>query len=57
LRHNSTVEEVCNLMHERISRRFRYAQVWGASARHAGQRVGLNHVLWDNDTVTLITFL
>ena len=54
LRRNSTVEEVCNLMHARISRRFRYAQVWGASARHAGQRVGLTHVLLDNDTVTLV---
>jgi small GTP-binding protein len=54
LRRNSTIEEVCDLMHARISGRFRYAQVWGASARHAGQHVGLTHVLLDNDTVTLI---
>jgi ribosome-interacting GTPase 1 len=54
VRRNSTIDEICNLMHARFSRRFRYAQVWGASARHAGQRVGLNHVLLDNDTVTLV---
>ncbi|HYA33882.1 MAG TPA: GTP-binding protein [Candidatus Bathyarchaeia archaeon] len=55
LRHNSTIKEVCNLMHGRISSRLRYAQVWGESATHAGQHVGLNHVLTDNDIVTLIT--
>jgi small GTP-binding protein len=54
LRHNSTVEEVCNLMHKQISRKFRYAHVWGPSARHSGQRVGLDHRLLDKDTVTLV---
>jgi len=54
LRHNSTIEEVCNLMHRQISQKFRYAHVWGPSARHAGQRVGLDHQLLDKDTVTLV---
>jgi uncharacterized protein len=54
LRRNSTIEEVCNLMHKQFSRQFRYAHVWGPSARHAGQRVGLDHVLLDNDTVSLV---
>ncbi|MEI7826257.1 MAG: GTPase [Euryarchaeota archaeon] len=54
LRYNSTVEEVCNLMHKQISQKFRYAHVWGPSARHAGQRVGLDHQLLDKDTVTLV---
>jgi len=54
LRRNSTIEEVCNLMHKQFSRRFRYAHVWGPSARHAGQRVGLDHLLLDNDTVSLV---
>ena len=54
LRRNSTIEEVCNLVHADVSTRFRYAQVWGTSARHAGQHVGLTHVLLDNDTVTLV---
>ena len=54
LRHNSTIEEVCNLMHRQISQKFRYAHVWGPSARHAGQRVGLDHRLLDEDIVTLV---
>jgi len=54
LRHNSTIEEVCNLMHKQISRKFRYAHVWGPSARYSGQRVGLDHQLLDEDTVTLV---
>jgi small GTP-binding protein len=54
LRRNSTIEEVSNLMHENISNRFRYAHVWGPSAKHAGQRVGLDHLLSDNDIVTLV---
>ncbi len=54
LRRNSTVREVCHLVHKQASKRFRYAQVWGPSAKYAGQRVGLEHRLQDNDTVTLV---
>jgi small GTP-binding protein len=54
LRNNSTIGEVCRLTHKQVSKRFRYAQIWGPSAKYAGQRVGLDHHLQDNDTVTLI---
>jgi small GTP-binding protein len=54
LHQNSTIEEVCNLMHRQFSQQFRYAHVWGPSARHPGQRVGLDHVLLDSDAVTLV---
>ena len=54
LRRNSTIGEVCRLMHAQVSKRFRYAQVWGPSAKYAGQRVGLDHRLQDSDTVTLV---
>jgi hypothetical protein len=54
LRQSSTIEEVCNLMHGQFSERFRYAHIWGPSARHPGQRVGLDHILLDSDTVTLV---
>jgi hypothetical protein len=56
LRRNSTVGEVCHLIRKQAPRRFRYAQVWGPSAKYAGQRVGLDHRLQDNDTVTLVAF-
>jgi len=52
---NSTVEDVCNKLHRDFVKNFRYAQVWGKSAKHPGQRVGLNHVLEDGDILTIVT--
>jgi len=51
---NSTVEDVCNKLHRDFVKNFRYAQVWGKSAKHPGQRVGLNHVLEDGDILTIV---
>ncbi|WP_421077146.1 GTP-binding protein [Methanothermococcus sp. Ax23] len=50
----STVEDVCNKLHRDFVKNFRYAQVWGKSAKHPGQRVGLNHVLEDGDILTIV---
>ncbi len=54
LKKGSTIGEVCDDLHREFRRRFRYAQVWGESAKFAGQRVGLDHELADEDVVTLI---
>ncbi|MCX8173419.1 MAG: GTP-binding protein [Thermoplasmata archaeon] len=54
LRKGADVEDVCNAIHRDFKNRFRYACVWGKSARHPGQRVGLNHKLEDEDILTLI---
>lgn len=53
LRHGkSTVEDFCNAIHKEIAKQMKYAIVWGASAKHArGQKVGLDHVLEDEDVV------
>jgi ribosome-interacting GTPase 1 len=51
---NSTVEDVCNRLHRDFVKNFRYAQIWGKSAKHPGQRVGLNHVLEDEDILTIV---
>jgi len=51
-RGRSTVEDFCNSLHKEIAKQLRYAIVWGSSAKHSrGQRVGLDHVLEDEDVV------
>ncbi len=51
---NSMVADVCSTIHRDFVKKFRYAQVWGASAKHAGQHVGLSHTLSDEDVVTVV---
>ena len=51
----STVGMVCDAIHRDIRQKFRFANVWGRSATHPGQRVGLEHVLEDEDMLTLIS--
>ncbi|KAF5369778.1 hypothetical protein D9758_001154 [Tetrapyrgos nigripes] len=47
-----TVEDFCNAIHKEIAKQMKYAVVWGASAKHSrGQKVGLDHVLEDEDVV------
>ena len=54
VRNASTVEEVCNTIHRTLKDNFKYALVWGASARHVPQRVGLGHVVLDEDVVNVV---
>lgn len=53
-REGDTVEEICNKLHRRMRRAFRYGLVWGKSVKFGGQRVGLNHILLDEDVLTII---
>lgn len=50
----TTVGDVCDKLHRDFRKKFRYAQIWGNSAKHPGQRAGLDHVLIDQDLITLI---
>ena len=54
VRHNSTIEDVCDAVHRTLKESFKYALVWGASARHIPQRVGLSHVVSDEDVVSIV---
>jgi ribosome-interacting GTPase 1 len=54
VRHGSTIEDVCDHVHRTLKDTFKYALVWGASARHVPQRVGLGHVVSDEDVVSII---
>lgn len=53
-REGDTVEDVCNKLHRRLRREFRYGLVWGKSVKFGGQRVGLGHILRDEDVLTII---
>lgn len=55
IRSPATVEDVCNRLHRDFSDKFRYAKVWGESAKHNAQRVGLTHKLADGDVLSVVT--
>lgn len=50
-----TVRTVCEHLHRDFVDLFRYALVWGKSARFPGQSVGLDHTLLDGDVLSVIT--
>ncbi|PVI07612.1 P-loop containing nucleoside triphosphate hydrolase protein [Periconia macrospinosa] len=54
VRSGSTIEDVCDQVHRTLKETFKYALVWGASARHVPQRVGLAHVVADEDVVSIV---
>lgn len=54
VRNNSTIEDVCDQVHRTLKETFKYAMVWGASARHLPQRCGLSHVVADEDVVSIV---
>ncbi|KAF4632128.1 hypothetical protein G7Y89_g5999 [Cudoniella acicularis] len=55
VRNKSTIEDVCDQIHRSLKDTFKYALVWGASARHVPQRVGLGHVVQDEDVVSIVS--
>ncbi len=55
LREGDTVESACRTVHRDWVRKFRYALIWGPSARFPGQTVGIDHPLKDGDILTVIT--
>lgn len=54
LRKNATVEHVCHSIHRDLAANFKYAMVWGVSAKHCPQRVGLHHLVADGDVIQVI---
>lgn len=50
----TNIGQICDRLHRDFRRKFRYAQVWGTSAKHPGQRVGLDHRMQDEDILTII---
>jgi len=55
VRKGTTIAEICQRLHRDFTRKFRYSQVWGPSAKFPGQTVGLHHEVKDRDVVSIIT--
>ena len=49
----STIRDVCTKTHKDFVDKFKFARVWGKSAKHPGQRLMLKHVLKDKDVLEL----
>lgn len=52
-RDKSSITEFCNAIHRGILREFAHALVWGNSVKHNPQKVGREHVLVDEDVVSI----
>ena len=53
-RKGNTVADICNKLHRNMKKDFRFGLVWGKSVKFGGQRVGLKHVLIDEDVLTVV---
>jgi ribosome-interacting GTPase 1 len=49
-RQGTTIGEACTQIHRDLKSLFKSAKVWGPSAKHPGQKVGIDHILKDGDT-------
>jgi len=54
IRNGNSVLDVCNKLHRKLRKDFRYGLVWGKSVKFGGQRVGINNILIDEDVLTII---
>lgn len=54
VRKGASVGDVCDTLHRSIRNNFRYAVIWGKSAKFPGQTVGMDHVLKDGDVLSII---
>lgn len=55
LRKGATVKDICEKLHSDFVDKFRYARIWGPTAKFPKQRVGIDHELKEGDTVRVIT--
>lgn len=53
MRRGNTVGDMCNKLHRDFVKRFRFAKVWGKSAKFPGQTQTLRHVLQEGDIIEI----
>jgi len=54
VKRGNSVGEVCEVIHRDFKNNFRYAMVWGKSAKFPGQTVGIDHIVEDEDILCII---
>lgn len=54
VRHDSSIETVCDSIHREFKDQFKYALVWGSSSKHSPQKCGLAHKVNDEDVVSIV---
>jgi ribosome-interacting GTPase 1 len=55
LKQGATVKELAGTIHKDFLRNFKYAKIWGKSAKFPGQAIGFEHKLADKDIVEIFT--
>jgi ribosome-interacting GTPase 1 len=55
VKQDTDIGQVCDILHREFRKKFRFANVWGKSAKFPGQTVGIDHKLKDGDIVTIVT--
>jgi uncharacterized protein len=53
IKENATIADVCDKLHRDFIKRFRFAKVWGKSAKFPAQRFNSTHVLKDGDILQI----
>ncbi|HLC47304.1 MAG TPA: GTP-binding protein [Candidatus Nanoarchaeia archaeon] len=53
MRRGATVNDMCNKLHKDFASKFKFARVWGGSAKFPGQKQMLKHILMDGDIVEI----
>ncbi|PIN73561.1 GTP-binding protein [Candidatus Woesearchaeota archaeon CG10_big_fil_rev_8_21_14_0_10_45_16] len=53
IQRDSTINDVCSKLHKDFIKKFKFARIWGKSAKFDAQRVMLPHVLQDGDVLEI----
>ncbi len=49
----ATVIDIAKMIHSEFFRNFKYARIWGPSAKYTGEKVGSKHILKDGDILEI----
>lgn len=53
VRAGTTIRELARSIHSDLADKYRYSRIWGPTSKFAGERVGPEHVLGDQDVVEI----